>query len=751
MVTFPLGFLYHIREEFLKFASAFSLTLLTVCVSFAQLPQSIIVGTVYNIFHEEFATDEEFFHQVDKDVALMKESNITHVMIFPMSEWDPETKQLRWTRTDYLVKKIEAARLKFIPLMLKEEQCSHYFPIWKFKEIKGLWQERNVDNGNKNNRQDVDFADPRIYPLLEEYFRQVIGRYGTSPALSFYNIWNEPHYHSDAEHVVERFRGWLQRKYGTIGALRRAWGKEYVDWSEVSPFLADNWNSSMPQIDWAVFRSELDGDLMAQLVSTLRKYDKDHPVNANPVSTPWANFGNFGSYNVDGWAIAEHEDIHGISYYPDGWEREHNLEPCPYWLHNLAFNTIRSGSGEKNFILTEVYTNAQNGLALNGYLTPDQVKDLAWTALSNDCKGMIYWKWLPFMRGRQSLGRGLCQVDGDLAPRGEAVKEIGAVMQKYGKLIFNAHLKKAKAAILVDIVGLLKCLEQGAEPSTNKFMYESNAGVFKALYESNISVDMVRMDRPLSLETLKKYKIVYLPFQIVMRKQTAELLKAYVRQGGWIVADARTATLDELDFAYRVSPGAGLDELFGATRPDWTGGKTYYKIHMSDAKDHPAFDFDGRYFRDKLQVNDEAEIMGTFVDNGEPAMIRHRYGMGTAILSAVPLGASYYDRPNDPANRILVNAALDAGAAPDARFIAKGSDFLSLKVHVAGSNLIVYAINSEARPVSGTISANTEGKRIATVTNLITGKGVVFVQNEQGIEIPAEASPYEVSVYLLEH
>ena len=133
-------------------------------ISLAQMPPTIFVGAVYNIFHEEFATDEEFFQQVDKDIALMKESNITHVMIFPMNQWDPDTKQLLWTRTDYLVKKIEAEHMKFVPLMLKEEQCSHYFPIWKFREIPGLWEEYNLNNGNKNNRENVDFADPRIYP-----------------------------------------------------------------------------------------------------------------------------------------------------------------------------------------------------------------------------------------------------------------------------------------------------------------------------------------------------------------------------------------------------------------------------------------------------------------------------------------------------------------------------------------------------------------------------------------------------------
>jgi len=95
---------------------------------------------VYNIFHDEFTSDEAFFRQVDRDVALMKASAITHVMCSD-EPVDPETRTLEWKRTDYLVKKFEDLQLKFVPLMLKEEQCGHYLPIWKFKEIAGLWDE----------------------------------------------------------------------------------------------------------------------------------------------------------------------------------------------------------------------------------------------------------------------------------------------------------------------------------------------------------------------------------------------------------------------------------------------------------------------------------------------------------------------------------------------------------------------------------------------------------------------------------
>ncbi|GEM_PF-2512541 len=743
---------------------------------YAQMPKTIIIGTVYDIFNEEFVTDYEFFKQVDKDIALMKDSNIEYVMIFPLGCWDTATKHLKWERTDYLIKKIESAHMKFIPLMLKEEQCSHYFPIWKFKEIKGMWDEYNLNNGNKNNRENVDFADQRVFPLLEDYFKQVIQRYGKSPSLCFYNIWNEPHYSSTADHVIVKFREWLKKKYTDLSGLRRSWGKEYSDWNEVSPFLNDNWNSSMPQIDWTMFRNDLDGILLKQLVQTLRKYDSVHPVNANPVSTSWSNFNNFGAYNTDNWPIADNDDINGISYYPDGWERDHNLEPCPYWVHNLTFNTIRclslgtihgsnttmlplSGTDtcneKKNYILTEVYTNEQNGLALNGYQTKESINLLAWTALANDCKGLIYWQWKPFIRGRQSLGRGLCLVNGELAPRGEAVKEIGAVMNKYGGTLYQAHLKKPQAAVLVDMVGLLKTLEQTTEPSTNKIMYESNAGIFKSLYEDNIGVDIIRMDRGLDLAALKSYKIIYLPFQIVMRKQAADLLKEYVREGGCVVADARTATINELDFAYHTSPGAGLDELFGAVRTDWYGQKTYFNININEKNKQP-FEFEGKYFRDQLQLKDSANVIGTFEDNS-PAVIENKFGKGKAVLSAVPLGASYYGKPDNKVNKFIISLAQDAGVKPDAQFISNIDDTsLDLKVHELDGKQILYVINTDSQPKSGTVQINLENTKgnsylkIKSVKEIISESNVTFKQLDKNLSFSVDIKPDNMMVYIIE-
>lgn len=728
--------------------SLFSLLFLFTTSLKAQSTETIIVGTVYNIFHDEFETDEAFYEQTDRDIANMKAAHINHVLIFPMSQWDPETKQLLWKRTDYLIKKIEDMNMKFVPLMLKQEQNSHYFPIWKFQEIEGLWDEYHSTNGNKNTRENVDFADPRIYPEVEKYFKAVIERYGKSKALSFYNVWNEPHYKSSAPHVVERYRKWLKEKYKDLPTIRRAWGEEYTSWDQVTPFLNDNWDSSMPQIDWVMFQNDLNGILLGELIATLRKYDTTHDVNANPVSTPMANFNEYGFYNTDNWPIAAHGDFHGISYYPDIWERGHNLTPYPFWLHNLTFNTVRNAAGDKNYILTELFTNTQNGLALNGYLTKAFVNLLAWTALANDSKGMIYWKWMPFLRGRQSLGRGLTQVNGDLAPRGEAVKELAEVMEEHGKMLYEAKLKKPEAAVLLDMVGIVKTLEQSTEGATKKYAFESNAGVFKALHEANISVDVLRADRGITANDLKEYKIIYLPFQIVVRKEVANLLKDYVNNGGTLVADARTATINKIDIAYQISPGAGLNEVFGAERLDWLGKKDWYSINMKN--NDIISQFEGQFFKEKWKVYPNVNVLATFKEDGKPALIENKYGKGKAILSAVPLGASYHNKESNPIGKLISSFALQAGVVPDAVFASSDGHFLNMKSHVYKNNHLLYVINDENFSKKGVIEMNVGKGKVKSITNLLSNENIDFTQKGDSIIIDALVKGNEVKVLMIE-
>jgi beta-galactosidase GanA len=706
-----------------------------------QDSDTILVGVVYNLFHEEYADDESFFAQADADLAAIREAGFTHVLLFPVSEWDVSTRRLRWTRTDHLVRKIEELGLKFVPLMLKEEQCSHYFPIWKFDET-GLWDEHHRRNGGRNNRENVDFADPRVFPVLEDYFRAVIARYGSSPALDFYNIWNEPHYSSTADHVVQRFHAWLNNKYTDLAGLRRAWGDDYDSWSQVTPFLNDDWNSSMPAMDWAEFRLDLNGILLGELVAMLRKYDPARPVNANPVGTSFAGFTEFGGYSTDDWVYTAHNTFNGVSYYPDGWDRMHAPRPHPSWLHNFNFNVFRSAAGEKDYILTELYTNAKNGLTLGGYLDPITARNLAWIALSNDCKGIIYWKWRPFMRGRQSLGRGLVLADGSLAPRGEAVADFAATMRRHGRLLHEARLE---VAILVDRTGFLKVLDQPIDPRTRSFMHDSHAGIFRALDEANVVADVVRTDRDFTAQSLLGYRIVFLPFQIVMRREVAAILRDFVLAGGTVVADARTATIDELDFAYPRSPGAGLIDLFGTERIDWIAEERTHRVVMTSMLGECSGELSARFFRETLRPHPGTTVWATFAETGSPALVSRSHGAGEAWLAAFAIGASHHAEPARGIANLVTALCRRAGVTPPASFDVQGGSMPSVRLHRRGDERIVYLFNHSDEPFVGTMSVD-DLSTFEAVDLLGDSRGTSLRVTRGSRGLPVRLGPRDTSV-----
>ncbi len=191
------------------------------------MPEEIILGTVYHYFNEEYPTDDEFFRKVDKDVPDIKNANLNAVLVWPITQWDTDTKQLRWKRGDYLIDKIEDEGLKLSLLLFKQQQCSHYFPIWKFDEFSQI----KTDQLKPINGQfDVDFMIPEVKMILNEYIEEVLNRYRNNPNIILYNVWNEPHYYSESDRNIARFRNWLKDKYQSLDELNRVWAENYTSW-----------------------------------------------------------------------------------------------------------------------------------------------------------------------------------------------------------------------------------------------------------------------------------------------------------------------------------------------------------------------------------------------------------------------------------------------------------------------------------------------------------------------------------------
>jgi len=741
------------------YQSAFTLSLLLLITgaSYAQVkvPEEIIYGTVYNIFHDRYNTDQEFFDQTKRDMANIKKANLNLVMPFPLGEWDNVNKIQSWVRTDYLVNQIEENELKMMPIMLKTNS-RNWIPLWKLLEIEDSVREDPTGiKGRTGGIYNMKYQHPEIKEVFEEYVKSLTGRYKNSPAMFGYNLWNEAHYFSIDEITIPKYREWLKNKYGTLTELNRVWGRDYSHWDEIDPVQKGKWTSSMPDIDLELFRHDNNADIAKWTTKTLRKYDTEHWVNINTCQSMLSYFRG-DIYSVDEWIMAPLTDVFGISMYPDEWERwtSKGKDSHPHWRMSMIYNAIRCASKDKPYIISEMQTNMQTGLRIEKALSYDDLYLRTWIAFANDCKGIVYWKWMPFLRGQQSFGRGLTQTDGKLSERGQAVQDVGLVLNKYGGLLYNAKIEPAQTAILWDIIGYYKSSE--TTHKAQMFFNDSYEGMYKALWEENISVDIVRTDKPLTLEDLIKYKIIFMPFQVVVAKETAGLLSEYVHKGGWLVADARTATIDNYDFGYPVNPGAGLDQVFGVRRMDWLGRDESIMVTVSensffDGYFNNSLELEGKWYKEKVVALDGASILATFNEDDTPAIVLNKYGEGKAILAAFPLSGSYRLTKDENIQKFLVTLAGMAEVQPDAKLETnKPTKKCMIKVHQVKDKRLIYVCNTSGEAVSGEINIPVISTELKKAKEIISKRDIILNKKSGKYSFPIHLLPKKTAVYLLE-
>jgi beta-galactosidase GanA len=717
-----------------------------------KIPETIVYGTVYNIFHDGYQTDEAYFKAVDRDMKSIREANFNLVMPFPFGQWDKDTKQQKWTRTDYLVDKIEQNQLMLMPIMLKSAHRA-YLPTWKLLDI----PDANREIPESNRKGEVKYMNKGVQEAIEFYFKSVSDRYGERKSLVGYDLWNECHYESIDEITIPKYRTWLKNKYTSLEQLNRVWAEDFTSWDQIFPQSGGGWESSMPGIDWELFRYSNNGDIADWCYQTMRKYDQKHYCAINTVGAVITNQ-NKDNWNVDGRQIAPHTDIFGISFYPDKY-MDLNKKPMPYWEYSCTYDVTRCDAGAKPWYVVEAQTNQQSGLGLFQFMSYDDIHLLSWLAFADNCKGIIFWKWDPFYRGQQAFGRGLTEANGELAPRGKAAKDVGAVLKKYGNLLYTAQEKPAEVGILYDIVGMQKSIEASGRTdhknTTDFFMDKSFKGTYKALFDSNLSVDILRADMPLSTEQLLKYKIIFMPYQLVIRKEIAAMLSSYVQKGGWLVADARTAIMDQYDFGFESGPGFGLDSLFATRRLDLYAADSLFTVNITDnqllgKKISDGYSLQGIYYKEKLEALTGGKVVARFSKDQSPAIITHNYGKGVAVFSAFPLGGSYLNGIKN-AGELISELALKAGVQPAAQSLSHNNNELMIKIHEnANKEKLVYLINLSSAPFDGKIKIPDTKRNYKTVTEITEDKKLECLPNEHELIIEIQIAPHRSKVICLQ-
>lgn len=192
------------------------------------------------------------------------------------------------------------------------------------------------------------------------------------------------------------------------------------------------------------------------------------------------------------------------------------------------------------------------------------------------------------------------------------------------------------------------------------------------------------------IDDIAQYPVVYLPYPVMLKSDSAKKLIEYVRNGGHLISEGLPAYFGDQGKAGTVQPNLGLDELFGAKEnyveftPDILDGLTL-KVRGAEIY--------GRYF---LQTYTPAggTVAGNYSD-GRVAAVEHSFGKGKVLLIGTFPGGGYYLH-HLPAQKAFFAGLIEwANVSPQLRTDAPGSQ---ARLHTGPGGVYLYVVNPDRAP-----------------------------------------------------
>jgi beta-galactosidase len=495
--------------------------------------------------------------------------------------------------------------------------------------------------------------------------KEVLGLYNalaermkTKPAFLGWDLWSEPliiswgyaYYLPSPEfcfcpHTVARFRDWLKVRYGTLEALNRAWYRRFESWDQVGPNRLSTILSYTDFIDWRSFiLDKLQQDLQARY-QTVKRVLPD-AVTTSHAGAPSLFTSPLNAYgSPDDWKMAHVVDFYGTSFYP---KHSFPVGRDPGWRGALL-DFARSSGGDRGFWIGELQAGFGTiGLRLSSTVTPDDLRMWMWSSLARGAKAVNVYAWYPMSSGFESGGFGLIELDGTITERARAAGAVARTVDANQALFAEARPIRAEVAIVYNplsymVGGRRPPYSMGAQGETAAIERNSMMGPYRALFPSSVPVDFIHIDEVTGGKA-SRYKMVYLPYPLMLTEAAAGALRSYVEGGGSLVSEARPAWNDERGRAKEIIPGFGLHEVCGCRETavqQTPTGKTDMHLTADFAGLKAGEKIKGALFEETLTPQrPSTRVIATFAD-GRPAVVESRFGKGRMLTVGTFAGNAY--------------------------------------------------------------------------------------------------------------
>jgi beta-galactosidase len=525
----------------------------------------------------------------------------------------------------------------------------------------------------------LDNAD--VKAACEHFLVALIEHYRGHPALLGYDLFNEtgyrtgapPHMYCFCNATKASFRGWLKKRYGTLEAVARTWGRySYAYWADVQP--PHNFAGYAESLDWLSYRIDIAYELFDWRVALVRKLDPKHLVTGHGTGATLVSHGTGAN---DEWRAAARVDVYGHT-----WVASRNGADA--WRQYQAVDITRAGARGKPFWHAEA-TGGPLWLQpqLKGHpkedgrqTTAEDVRLWFMVECAAGARGQLYTRWRGLLDDILFGAFGLYGMDGSATPQSDMASKTFRWANANPKLWQSRPVRGEVGLVFVPESELFNVVQQG----DSDYYAQSVRGAYQAFFDSNIQPDFVALD------DIGGYRLIYLAYPVHMSAETVVKLKRYVQGGGTLVCEGLPAYFGDHGHVGETQPNYGLNQLFGCRQESV---EFYPDIADEMTLEVEGTKIFGRYFRQTYGTAG-GKAIGHF-DDGKVAAVENQSGAGRTVLIGTFPGAGYYLHHKEETRRLFARLLARAGVA---QMVKSDNTAVQARLHTGAGRTYVWVTNS---------------------------------------------------------
>jgi beta-galactosidase len=570
------------------------------------------------------------------------------------------------------------------------------------------------------------------------FYQAVAKHTQKSPAFYGWDLWSEPAamnwarigYKSEpmfcyCSSSMDRFRTWLKAKYGSIDKLNEAWHRTFADWNEVEPPRYGTILTYTDFMDWRIYYGYKLAEDLKMRNDAVKAVDPDHVTTSHaPNPSPLVRSLADAYDPSDDFLMKDSVDFFGTSFYPKLTSVNRNWDLS---RRVLAMDLTQAITGGRGFFVGELQSGyGVHGTIIGSEVTPSDLEMWTWGMVARGARAINYYAFYPMNAGYESGGYGLINLDGSLTERSRRAGENAKKIAENSDILLMAKPERAEVAVVFSpLVPLLGGYD--AYGSRNA-IHQAVAGYHRMFFERNLPLDVLS-SRELAQDSLGRYKLVIIPYPLMLTEEESTILKQYVAEGGHLFVEARPGWVDEKGHAESIIPGFGWHEMLGVREQSIEPGKEF-SIRWGSTT------FQATGLLEKFAVLNNTAQPVAFAGNGTAIAYENHFRKGSAIIFGSFAGQQNQQNPVNmhPLGRILAQWA----GLSEPNF--KAAPAVELREMSSPNGRLVFLFNHGITNGRAQFRRSLE-KPATSITEIITKQKVMPTGNQFNVEteLPAES------------